>query len=271
LERKLLTQIEAIDAHLNGALGVAAIDLYNGRTILYNAETVFPAASTIKVPILIEMFRLARAGGEFRLSDPVTLQPSEIAGGSGYLQDTLNKSGPVTLTIEELLTKMIVDSDNTAANRVIGLARMERVNRLIQEFGAPQTRLRRIMMDSSAAAKGNENVTTPLEMARILEALYRNQAASPADSAAMLEILKRVPGETRSVVPAEIPVALKTGDLPGVHCEVAIVYLENRPFVLSIYSSFLSGPENPLRPVAQLFFDHFQRLAKSNSYGNQVR
>ena len=270
LETKLRARIQKIDDRLNGVLGVAAIDLATGRAFQYNADTVFPTASTIKVPILIQMFRTARLG-EFKWSDSLTLQPTDTVGGSGHLQEALAK-GPVTLTVEEMVAKMIIDSDNTATNRVIGMAKMDRVNRLVQELGMKQTRLRRIMMDTHAAIKGNENVTTPLEMARIAESIYRHKAADPEDCDSMVAIMKRVPGAIRSTVPASIEVASKTGSLPGVHCEVAIVYGPIKPFVLSIYSAFLDKDENPLPEVAKLLFEHYnEKLGKSNAYGNQVR
>jgi beta-lactamase class A len=270
LEGKLRARLETIDSKLGGVLGVAAIDLSSGRTFEYNATAIFPTASTIKVPILIEMFRLARAG-EFRWSDTLTLQQADSVGGSGHLQEALAK-GPVTLTFEELVAKMIVDSDNTATNRVIATARMERVNRLIQEMGMRHTRLQRIMMDTPAAIKGSENITTPLEMARIAESIYRHKAGNPADCDSMLTVMKRVPGAIRSAVPAEVEVASKTGSLPGVHCEVAIVYAAERPFVLSVYSTFLDKEENPVPEVAKLFFLHFSgKLGGSNAYGNRVR
>ena len=270
LEAKLRNRIQRIDDRLNGVLGVAAIDLGTGRTFRYNADAVFPTASTIKVPILIEMFRAARAG-EFQWKDSITLQPGEAVGGSGHLQDVL-KQGPVTLTIEELAAKMIIDSDNTATNRVIDMAKMDRVNHLVQELGARQTRLRRIMMDTPAAVKGNENVTTPLEMARIVESIYRHKAGDAADCEAMVAVMKKVPGAIRTAVPAEIEVASKTGTLAGVRCEVAIVYGPAKPFVLSIYSTFLDKDENPVGEVAKLLFEHYnEKLGRSNAYGNQVR
>ena len=270
LEAKLRAGVQKIDERLGGVLGVAAIDLNTGRVFQFNADAIFPTASTIKVPILIEMFRLARAG-EFQWNDSITLQASESVGGSGHLQEALAK-GPVTLTVEEMVSKMIIDSDNTATNRVIGMAHMDRVNRLVQELGMRQTRLRRIMMDTAGAAKGNENVTTPLEMARIAESIYRHKAAQAADCDSMVTIMKKVPGAIRTAIPSDIEVASKTGSLTGVHCEVAIVYGPVKPFVLSVYSTFLSKDENPVGDVAKLFHEYFNnKLGKSNAYGNQVR
>jgi beta-lactamase class A len=270
LETKLRTHLQAIDERLHGVIGVAAIDLVTGRTLQYNADAVFPTASTIKVPILIQAYHMARAGA-FHWSDSITLQPSDSVGGSGLLQVALAR-GPVTLTIEDLARKMIVDSDNTATNRVIAMIGIDRVNHLIATMGMRQTRLRRIMMDTPAAIRGDENVTTPLEMARIAESIYRHKAADPADCDSMVKIMKRVPGAIRFAVPQEVEVASKTGALPGVHCEVAIVYTAQRPFVLSVYSTFLDNEENPVGEVARLFYEHFRdKLAPSNVYGNRVR
>lgn len=270
LDAKLRTKLEKIDERLNGAMGVAVIDLVTGRTLQYNADAIFPTASTIKVPILIQAFHMARAGA-FHWSDSITLQPSDSVGGSGQLQVALAK-GLVTLTVEDLVAKMIVDSDNTATNRVISMVGIDRVNRLIAGMGMRRTRLRRIMMDTAAAVRDDENVTTPLEMARIVESIYRHKAADPADCDSMLTIMKRVPGAIRSAVPVEVEVASKTGALPGVHCEVAVVYAPQRPFVLSVYSTFLGNDENPVPEVTRLVYEHFHdKLATSNVYGNRVR
>ena len=196
LDLKLRARLQKIDEHLHGVMGVAAIDLVTGRTLQYNADAVFPTASTIKVPILIEAFHQARAGA-FHWSESITLQPSDSVGGSGLLQNALAK-GPVKLTLEELVGKMIIDSDNTATNKIIAFVGLDRVNRLTAEMGMRQTRLRRIMIDTEAAIHDKENVTTPLEMARIVESIYRHKAADPADCDSMLTIMQRVPGAIRS-------------------------------------------------------------------------
>ena len=267
LEQKLRERIRTFDRNLDGALGVAAIDLTSGRTFTHNADTIFPTASTIKVPILIEMFRQARAG-EFKMQDRITLEPSETVGGSGELQHALKK-GPVSLTILELLTAMIEHSDNTATNRAIQIVKMDRVNRRTQELGLAQTRLRRIMLDSEAATKGMENVSTPMEMSRLMELIFRGKAGTPEDTAEMLRILKLVRGDIRAAVPANIEVASKTGDLVGVKCETAIVLHPKRPFVVSIYSSYLKGEENPVFPLAKMIFDYYDSIGGANSYGNR--
>ena len=269
LEDKMFSRILAYDHSLRGALGVATIDLTSGRIFVYNGDAVFPTASSIKIPILVEMFLSVRRG-EFKLTDTVTLQPSEAVGGSGELQKAL-AGGPQRLTVLELITAMIEHSDNTATNRCIAMAKMDRVNRYLTELGFHAIRLRRIMMDSAAAARGDENTASPAEMARFVEMLYRNQLADTSDTRQMIDTLKLVKAGMRSAIPEGVPVASKPGDLPGVECETGIVYLTGRPFVLSVFSTFLDEEAHPVPEITKIVFDYFSKLAASNEYGNRVR
>jgi beta-lactamase class A len=269
LEQKMDRQIRALDESLDGVLGVEAIDLKSGRVYGYHAKTVFPTASSIKIPILIEMFRAEKAG-EFRFTDRVTLTQADIVGGSGELQIALKK-GPVTLSVRDLITAMIEHSDNIATNRCIAMARMERVNRLLDDLGFHQTRLRRLMMDTAAAARGDENVSTPCEMAHLLETIYRGEALDRRSCNGMLSILKLVKADMRKAVPPNIEVASKPGDLPGVHCETGLVLLPGRPFILSVFSAYLSGDENPVQDATRIVYRYFSKLAGSNVYGRKLQ
>ena len=268
LEAKLRDRLKSIDQKSEGAFGVAVIDLISGRTITLNPDTQFATASVIKVPILVEIFRQARAG-EVNLQERITIQPSETVGGSGVIQESLKK-GPVTLTVLDLLTAMIEHSDNTATNRAIAMAKMDRVNRRTQELGLQVTRLRRIMLDGDAASKGMENISTPMEMTRLMEMIYRGKACThPDDCKEMLRILKLVPGKIRSAVPLSVDVASKTGELFGVHCEVALVLHPKRPFAVGIFGSFLADGENRVGEAGRVVYDHFDRVASANAYGNR--
>ncbi|MEO7145035.1 MAG: serine hydrolase [Bryobacteraceae bacterium] len=270
LEKKLDSRIRALDRALDGVLGVEAIDLTSGRVIGYHADSVFPTASSIKIPILIQMFRSAKAQ-EFRFTDHVTLTRADMVGGSGELQKSLAR-GPVTLTVRDLIAAMIEHSDNTATNKCIEMVKMERVNTLLDELGFPKTRLRRCMMDSAAAARGDENVSTPDEMARLLETIYRGQAMDRASSDDMLSILKHVKAEMRKAVPAGVEVASKPGDLPGVHCETGLILLPGRPFILSVFSTYLADDTaNPVGDVTRLMCRYFSQLAQSNVYGRKLQ
>lgn len=268
LEARTLERLRAVAASTDGVFGAAAIDLTSGRALAVNGDTEFPQASVIKVPVMVAMFQAARRGA-FALADRVAIEPAEAAGGSGRLKERL-KSGRVELTVRELIAAMIEWSDNTATNKCIAMLGMDSVNRALEALGLRKTRLRRPMMDLGAAVRGDENVSTPLEMARLMELLWRGEAAHPEDCREMIGVLKRVQGEIASAAPDGVDVAAKTGQIDGARSEAAIVFLEHRPFAVSINSSYL-GRASPVTPAAHVFLDHFERLGRANRYGRFVR
>ncbi len=241
LEKKTLARIAAYDAALDGALGVAAIDLTNGRSFAHNGTLVTAQASLIKVPILVTAF-------------------SQIQAGRLKLDD-----------IRDPLTRMIRDSDNEATNEIIQLVTMARVNAQMAALGLPNTRLRRIMLDYPAATRDEENTSTPEEMARLFTLIYREKVVSPQACREMLALLKLVRADFRGALPPGIESASKPGELEGVRTETGIVYLEGRPYVLAVMGSLLPGELNPIRDIVEIVHAHFTRLAQSNRYGHRVR
>jgi beta-lactamase class A len=274
LEQKTLARLHAYaDAH-EGVIGVAAIDLTNGRTFSLHGDTVFTQASSIKIPLMIELFRAAQAG-DYSLDDKFTLTKSDIVAGSGHLREELAK-GPLTLSLRELIRPMIQFSDNTATNRCIAVATMPKVNALMDQLGLPHTRLQRVMLDATGAAlRDEENVSTPLEMARLAELIYRGKFAGSAEMIALLKLVDdgwQLPdGGFRGAIPKEIPVAAKPGSVRGVQCQTGIVFLEHRPFALSVMGVYLGETSKPVSEVTAIVLAHFKTLAAANAYGNRVR
>lgn len=270
LEAKTLAAIADYDRGFDGALGMAAVDLTTGRTFSYHGDTVFAQASSIKIPILARAYEAA-AAGQFSLSDRITLTAADRVGGSGQIQHQL-EAGPVTLTVHELLTAMIRDSDNVATNRIIALVGMQTVNRMLDELGLLNTRLRRVMIDAAAAQRNLENVSTPREMARLARLLYEGRLVSPRASEDMVALMTLVDAAMRKAIPAGVRVASKPGGVPGVHCETGIVYLRGRPFALSVMSAAVAeAAGNPVGPLTAIVLRHFQRLASMNDAGHRVR
>ena len=269
LENKTLTELRRLDEGFDGALGVAAIDLKTGRMFALNGATVFPQASVIKIAILARMFQAARAG-KFTLEDRVTIEPREGVGGSGQLRERL-KNGPLTLSVRDLVTAMIEWSDNTATNKCIEMAGMEEVNRMMEALGLSHTRLRRKMMDADAVARGEENVSTPEEMARLVEMIYRGKVVDEGAGKAIVEIMKRVSGGIHEGLPLDIETASKTGELPGARGETGIVFLEGRPFVLSVMSAFIDDRRTPVPEVARIVYRYFEKLGGANAWGNRLK
>ncbi len=274
LEQKTVEKLRAYSAGFDGILGLAAIDLNTGRTFSLNGDTVFTQASSIKIPLMIELFRAAKAGA-FSLDDKITLTQADIVGGSGNLATEL-RTGPLTLTIRELIRPMIQFSDNTATNRCIALIGMPKVNAFMEELGLRHTRLQRVMLDkTSAALRDAENISTPLEMARLAELLFRGKFEGSDEMIALLKLVDdgwQLPdGGFRGGIPKEVPVAAKPGSVRGVQCQTGIVFLPQRPFVLSVMAVDLTEGSKPVSEVTKIAFQYFNTIAASNSYGNRVR
>ena len=267
LEDKTAARLSEFAASAGGVTAVAAVDLTTGHTLSVNGGVPLAQASVIKVPILWRVMEAVEAG-QLRLDAEYTLQPAEAVGGSGGLQDRL-KQGPVTLNLADLLRKMIEDSDNTATNKVISLAGMDAVNRSMQKLGLRQTRLQRIMMDTSAAQANRENISTALEMASLLRRVYDEWKAGRESGRRMVEWMELVPGEVRKALPG-VPVAAKTGELTGVRNEAAIVFLERRPYALVVLQAFQPNEPNRAGEAVRILHEHFLRLAEANDYGNVV-
>ena len=266
LEAKLSAKLAEVEERTSGVMGYAIIDLTTGRILSRNGDTAFPQASSIKIPIMMTVFNQAREG-RLKLTDRVELTSADSVGGSGHLR-LLLRTRPLSVTVEELVTAMIETSDNAATNKLIALIGMDRVNALLDRTGFRQTRLRRIMLDASAAERNDENISTPMEMARIAELIYRGKAVDADASSRMTEILKMVSADFRAAIPGSVAVASKPGELTGVRAETGIVYVSGRPFVLSVCAAFLTEPENPIGRAAKAVYDHFAKLARSNRYGN---
>jgi len=260
-EQKTIQRVQQLEAKMGGSAGFSAIDLVTGRSFGYHSSTIFPTASSIKIAIMAQLYQSGVS-----LTDKVTIQPSDSVGGSGHLQILL-RNGPLTLTVKELITAMIETSDNTATNQCIRLAGMEKINAMLAKAGLQHTKLQRIMLDSKAARENRENISTPADMAHLIEMVYKGKFPGTKE---MLSILELVDADMRKTIPESIQVAAKPGELPGARCETGIIFLKKHPFALSVMSSFLDADENPVPAVTRLVFEHFQKIEASNDYGNQL-
>jgi len=244
-----------------GRMGIFAKDLATGETFAVRADEVFPQASTIKIPILIEVFRQA-AEGRFSLDDLRTIRGDEKVGGSGVLRQLGTNASAFAL--RDLATLMIVESDNVATNVLIDLVGMEGVNRTLEGWGLEKTRVRRKMMDLAASARGAENVSTPREMARLLEGLERDEWLGRETGLDVLQILRKPKGGAiRGAVPESIVVANKPGGISGVACDAGIVYLARRPFVLAVMTAGAraGGGDEAIAAATRIVAQHFTARA----------
>lgn len=241
-----------------GNWGFVMLNIQDGSRLEFNPDRCFPAASMIKVPIMAELMRQA-AAGVFSLDEAITVTPEACVGGAGILKDLRPN---IPMTVRDLITLMIILSDNTATNLLIDLAGMDRVNQHMADLGLKETVLRRYMMDFAAAQAGCENSSTPADLA-LLFSLIASGSTFPAPyKDLMLDILQRQ--QIRDKLPFYWPedtiLAHKTGTLPGAEHDGGILYLPGGPYIVVVMSSQLEANYFGLQQIAHIgrvIYQHF--------------
>ena len=247
--------MQSIIARLRGMEGDVSFyygPLAGGEGAAYNADLPLVAASVIKLPIMIEAFRQMEAG----LLDPnqeYGLRPEQKLPPCGVL--TFLHDG-LRVTLMDLVTLMIIVSDNTATNMVIDIVGMDNVNKTLRACGAAGTLLRRKLFDSEASARGVQNTITARDIGRLLEKLYEGALVSPAASRKMLNILSAQQLNGKLPFFLDCEVAHKTGEDDGVTHDAGIIYAP-KPFVLCLFSNRTDVPkfERLIQDVARELYE----------------
>ena len=213
-----------------GKVGFYYRNLVTGETHAFSPDLPFVAASVIKLPVMIEAFRQI-SEGILSPDLPITLRPEDRKPSCGvisYLHDN------VTLTLMDMITVMIIVSDNAATNLLIDLLGMRAVNATLCDLGAVNSRLNRKLFEPELSLRGIQNHVTAGDMGLLLEKLYRGEVVSPKASEKMLSILShqqlngKIPFRLHSL---GIRIAHKTGEDDGISHDVGIVY-DQEPFVV---------------------------------------
>lgn len=268
LFEKLRAGIVAAEARLDGVLGVAVKDLVSGRMIEIRGDVVFPQASAIKLALVYELYQQAGAG-RIDLSALRAL-PKVRVGGSGVLPYLSDKA---RLTVRDLAILMMSLSDNAATNILVDEVTFSAVNARMDSLGLGKTRFRRHMIDLAAARRGEENVSTPREMMRLIEAINRADGLTPAladDLRAVVGVPKSAETAFRSALPGELIVLDKGGSLEGVRTATGMVLLKYRPYAAAIMTTALRNEpdgENTIREISRLIYETFDRLDRMSPEG----
>ena len=267
----LRARIERRVAEVPGATaGVAFRDLARSDTLYIGADKRFHATSTMKVPVMIELFRRVDRG-QISLSQPITLKNefASIVDGTPYSLDAKDDSDSLVyswigsaVNVHDLLEHMITRSSNLATNTLIGLVGAARANATAHALGAKDIQVLRGVEDDKAYAAGMNNTTTARDLAVLMAAIETGKAASPASTDSMRAILSRQ--EFNDEIPAGLPagtrVAHKTGQITGHLHDAAIVYPRGRgPYVLVVLTRGIPDEKvarSLIADISRLVYEH---------------
>jgi beta-lactamase class A len=271
LWQKLEASIHDIDAHLDGVMGVAIEDITTGNQIFVRSDEVFAQASSIKIAVLSDLYLQAQQG-KLKLTDLYTVQSSDLVPDSDIMGGLT--PGITRVTLRDLATMMVAVSDNSATNVLIDRVGMENVNAMLDSLGLPHTRLRRKMMDLAAAREGRENVSSPREMMMLLGAIYRGKLLNKESAADFFKVLST---NKASWIPRDLPADLKIANKPGaleaVRNDSGIVFVEGRPYIICVMTSFLRNEREGEEAISKISLDAwrmFDRFSRASEYGRVI-
>jgi beta-lactamase class A len=253
---------------VTGTWGVWIEDLQTGNRWTWNESKLFYAASIIKVPIMIAVYRQADRGA-LHLSQEVMIRKEDQVGGSGVLQ--LLTPG-TRFTVKDLVTLMIIQSDNTATNLLIDLIGKEVIRETMKELGMTQSAFYNKLMIIPASPEGTNKITAE-DMARVFTALATGKAVSWHASQEMVQILKQqqlndcfpylLPTKNTDIV-GTIPhyeLAHKTGMVTQILHDAGIFYIGSHALIMVALSEGLKYHEAQKRlgELALLVFDTYRK------------
>jgi len=263
-EASLTGRLDDIARQHHGRVALYATQLNTGRVVAIDADQVVQTASVIKLTVLFEAMEQVRAG-KAHWDDKVALKPGDAVSGSGVL---MFMDAPLELTLKDVLTLMIVMSDNTATNLAIDRIGLDAVNARIAWMGLKDTHLyKKIGKPAEGPMPGDQakfglGKTTPREMARVMERIGRCELAGPdpvaagplsetglseKDTAICAVAMKMLRNQFyRDTIPRYLEkldrtesgsgTASKTGSLNAVRADVAILAGKTGPMVFSIFT-----------------------------------
>ena len=271
LWQKLDSSIQAVDQHLDGVMGVAIEDLTSGDHFFLREDEVFAQASSIKITVLANLFLQAEQG-KLKLTDLYTVQASDLVPDSDIMNGLT--PGVTRITLRDLATMMVAVSDNAATNVLIDRVGMPNVNAMLDSLGLAHTRLRRKMMDLQAAKEGRENISTPREMMTLLDAIYHGKVLNKQSTE---DFFKMLSTNKDSWIPRDLPAGVKIANKPGaleaVRNDSGIVFVEGRPYVICVMTSFLGNEregEEAISKVSLAAWRMFERMSRATEYGRVV-
>ena len=268
--QKLEREIAASFANGGGDFALAFKDLNSGTELLMDAEEKFHAASTMKTPVMIEVYKQAKAG-LFNLDDSLEVKNTfySIVDSSLYSLNSeddsehkLYEAVGEKRSIRDLVYDMVIISSNLATNIVIDLVDARKVSQSMRELGAMDIEVLRGVEDIKAYRAGLSNSTTAKDLMIIFEKMAKGETVDQQASSEMIETL--LDQKFNDIIPVHLPeevkVAHKTGSITALHHDSGIVFLpDGRNYVLVLLSKnledFDKGTET-LASVSKLVYEY---------------
>jgi beta-lactamase class A len=254
-----------------GIFAVAFKDVSSGKELLINEKEIFHAASTMKTPVLAEVYRQAKKK-KFSLGDSLVIRNEfrSIVDSSVYSLDSTDDSELELYRqigkkkkVYDLVYKMIIESSNLATNIVIELVGPKNVTKTMRKWGAKDIQVLRGVEDNKAYQKGMNNVTTAYDLMLIFQKIAKGKAVSKKASKEMINIL--LDQKFNTIIPAQLPkevkVAHKTGFITALHHDSGIVFLpDGRKYVLVLLSKKLEDEKKAVEALATVSYKIYQYM-----------
>jgi len=265
-KKALRTLQSDIDKEISGKKGTFAVafkDPKTGREIKINDKETFHAASTMKTPVMIEVYKQA-AEGKFSLTDSIELKNEfkSLVDGSPYSLDSaddseyeLYKHIGEKRTISALLYQMIIVSSNFATNLIMQKVGAQNVTQSMRQLGAKDIQVLRGVEDNKAFEKGLNNTITAHDLMLIFEKIAKGEAVNANASQAMINILldQKFNEIIPALLPTDVKVAHKTGSITHVHHDSGIVILpDGRKYVLVLLSKDWDDEKLTIQTMANI-------------------
>ena len=255
-----------------GSFAVALKNLDDGNTILINENEIFHAASTMKTPVMIELFK-KKHNGEISFDDSLQIKNEfkSIVDGSKFelssfddSDENIYKNLGEYISIRELIFDMITKSSNFGTNLLIDYIDVKNINKTMRDIGAENINVLRGVGDLKAFDQGLNNTTSAKDLLVIYEKLAMGSFINPSISNEMVEILKNQ--VYKDIIPKYLPdnvkVAHKTGWISGVRHDSGIVFLENgKKYVLILLSKNLDDDIEGAEFLAKISLEIFNHLS----------
>lgn len=230
--------MKEIKKYLESRIGTYAFffeDLESGFSYGYNENVQMTSAGCTKLPIALSTIKYVQ-DGKASFLDKVKIEEKDKIYGTGILHEFDNRD----YTIFELLVAMLIQSDNTAANKLIDIVGMDMINEDIASLGLKNTRLNRKTSDERAMSTGVENITSAYDLSKIWKILYKAEFLDEKNSQMLIDILQRqqMKNKLALYIPDDLKyeISSKTGDKAGVENDTAFLRLEKGCFTFTVLS-----------------------------------